>query len=94
MKVVSKKAKEVNLSKTPKKIKRSELDEIQGIIKQAHNLKLDIAEIELKKNSLMKFMDKINQDYAKVQSNLKEIYGEVDINIKDGTITPNKSESN
>lgn len=69
------------------KITRTELDELQNLVKTVNNIKLDIADQELRKHNLLKVMDAYNEKYVKMQENLKEKYGDVDISVKDGSIT-------
>lgn len=70
------------------KITRTELDELQNLVKTVNNIKLDIADQELRKHNLLKVMDAYNEKYVKMQENLKEKYGDVDVSVKDGSITP------
>lgn len=69
------------------KITRTELDELQNLVKTVNNIKLDIADQELRKHNLLKVMDAYNEKYVKMQENLKEKYGDVDVSVKDGSIT-------
>lgn len=69
------------------KITRTELDELQNLVKTVNNIKLDIADQELRKHNLLKVMDAYNEKYVKMQESLKEKYGDVDVSVKDGSIT-------
>lgn len=70
------------------KITRGELDELQGFAREAQNVKLDIADLEVRKIGAYEYLKAVNKKYQETTKKLQEKYGEVNISIKDGSISP------
>jgi|TARA_R100001463_G_scaffold128461_1_gene186921 hypothetical protein len=72
----------------PTKITQEELIELQGTVKAINNIQMDLGSIEVQKAQMigaaLKFRDKLSEK----QNNLKEKYGNVNIDITDGSIKP------
>tara|TARA_R100000541_G_scaffold42921_1_gene50173 strand:+ start:180 stop:461 length:282 start_codon:yes stop_codon:yes gene_type:complete len=71
----------------PANINKEQLDSIQGLIKQMNQMQLEIGRIETRKHMINHEYTKIQNLMLENQTVLKEEYGEVNINIEDGTIT-------
>ena len=71
----------------PSSINNEQLDGVQGLIKQMNQMQLEIGRIETRKHMINHEYTKIQDLMRQNQEALKEEYGEVNINIEDGTIT-------
>jgi len=79
----------------PSSINNEQLDGVQGLIKQMNQMQLEIGRIETRKHMINHEYTKIQDLMRQNQEALKEEYGEVNINIEDGTITyPEDVEAN
>jgi hypothetical protein len=83
---MNKKTKKYNTSKT--KVTDEELTNLQNVVKAINKVQIDIGQLEIQKAQMigaaLKFRDKLSED----QSKLKDKYGNVNVNIHDGTIKP------
>ena len=76
----------------PTKVTKEELSEIQKIVKAINNIQMDIANLELQKARGISAVFELREKLSKNQDKLKEKYGEVNINITDGTIKEQENE--
>ena len=83
----TKKEKLVDLNPKPEKITEVELNKLQSSIKTIDHLVADIGQMSLRKYSLMKAMDKIQNDLEILRKDFQDKYGTDNINIQEGTIT-------
>ena len=74
------------------KIKKEELDVIQGLVKQINNGQTQIGQIETQKHVLLHQIGEFQKGLKDFQETLEKEYGKVNINIVDGTITPIEDE--
>jgi hypothetical protein len=81
----TKKIKELKAEK-PSKITNEELNQVQSVVNDINRGQLEIGSIESKKHNLLHHISALQEQLGKIQSELKETYGTVDINIQDGTI--------
>ena len=81
----TKKIKELKTEK-PSKITNEELNQVQSVVNDINRGQLEIGSIESKKHNLLHHISALQEQLGKIQSELKETYGTVDINIQDGTI--------
>ena len=74
---------------TPKaeKLTENQLARLQSTIKTIDQLTQQVGEIEVRKYSLMKAMDKIQNDLEILRKDFQDKYGTDNINIQEGTIT-------
>jgi hypothetical protein len=76
------------MAKKAKKITKDELSLINGLVSNINHLQMQIGNIEFQKKLLI---DQIVQIQTKIQQNnleLKKKYGDVQVNVQDGTIKP------
>ena len=71
-----------------KKIKKQELESIQTLVKQINNGQSQIGQIETQKHMILHQIGEVQKNLRDFQLKLEEEYGEVNINIENGTITP------
>tara|TARA_R110002073_G_C9176782_1_gene555991 strand:+ start:71 stop:325 length:255 start_codon:yes stop_codon:yes gene_type:complete len=70
-----------------KKIKKQELEELQGVIGKLNQIKLKIGDVEVQKHQLLHQAAIIeSEELKKVQDDLENTYGKVSINVTDGSI--------
>jgi len=76
-----------------RKITQEELQEINQYATAMNQLQMQIGGIELQKAELMTEMAKVRIAMQEVQNALMATYGDVTVNLTDGTITDNASNS-
>ena len=69
-----------------KKISKDNLNKLQSLIKSLNEAQMQIGAVELQKIHAITVFNNINNAFGKFQEELREKYGEVDINAIDGTI--------
>ena len=70
-----------------RKITNEELETIQGFVNALNQGQAQIGGLEAQKYDLLTQMGTIRQELQKTQAELQEKYGEVSINLADGTIS-------
>lgn len=70
------------------KITQEQLEELQGYVGKLNNAANQIGNLEMQKHQLQHAAAEINNDLNKFQQKLKEKYGDIQINIQDGTFKP------
>tara|TARA_Y100001937_G_C6923274_1_gene242722 strand:+ start:315 stop:596 length:282 start_codon:yes stop_codon:yes gene_type:complete len=70
----------------PKKITDEQLKEIQSVVRAIQSAQIDLGSIETKKHNILHEIMQLQNTANNIQDKLKEEYGDVDINIADGTI--------
>ena len=72
---------------TPAKISAEELDKLQAVLKDLNAAKLKIADAELEKVAAINQLETIRQQFAVVEKELTDKYGEdISLNIQTGEI--------
>ena len=72
-----------------KEVTKEELEILQGFVQKINNATIQIGNIETQKHQLLHSVTLVQQDLAGFQVELKEKYGEVNVNIKTGKIEYN-----
>ena len=70
-----------------KKITKEELENLQAKISVLNNLQYKLGALAVDKNKVLKAFDTVREEIRTMQMQLKETYGNVSINVDDGTIT-------
>jgi len=70
----------------PEAISKDQLERVQNIVSTVNKLHADIGKIEAQKHSLLHTLAQGNDQLNEVQEEIREEYGEVNINIQDGSI--------
>jgi len=83
--------------KTPKvdltkKITKEELEGVQESINKINQIKLQIADAEIRKGMLLGAFSEEQQKMSLIKENLQENYGDVNINVQTGVITEKSDE--
>ncbi len=74
-----------------KKIKKDELIKLQDLVKNYNQHQLKLGELEIEKHGLLHSVSSVYQDLQKFQDELKDLYGDVSIDINDGKVKENES---
>ena len=72
--------------KKAKKITKDELENLQNAVSVRRNIYNHIADLEVKKYDALKALDKADGALNNQQNNLKEKYGDISIDVTDGSI--------
>lgn len=73
---------------TPAKISAEELDKLQAVLQDLNAAKLKIADAELEKVAAINQLESTRQQFAVVEKELTDKYGEdISLNIQTGEIT-------
>lgn len=73
-----------------KKITKEELEELQAKISVLNNLQYKLGALAVDKNKVLKAFDTVREELRTMQMGLKETYGNVSINVEDGSLTETK----
>ena len=79
----NKKNKVVDLK--PEAISKDQLERVQNIVSAVNKLHADIGKIEAQKHNLLHTLAQGNDQLNEVQEEIRKEYGEVNINIQDGS---------
>lgn len=78
-----------------KQLKTEELSKLQNLITIMQTVSSDLGVLELKKHKLLHQHDLLGQELIKLKEELRKNYGDVDIDVKDGSFKKTKkNESN
>jgi len=69
------------------KVTEDELKSLQEIVGSMNGATTRVGQIETQKHMVLHDLSLMRTDLMKLQSELEEAYGKVDVNIQDGTIT-------
>ena len=75
--------------KAPTKITDAELQEVQKYVGALQQIQMQIGGHEMAKQEMMDNVKALRDSLKDVQAGLEKTYGDVSINLQDGTITPN-----
>ncbi|MDB3913326.1 hypothetical protein N9378_00550 [Flavobacteriaceae bacterium] len=70
----------------PKAISEEQLGKVQNILAAINKLHSDIGKLEAQKHSMLHTLAQGNDQLGTIQKEIREEYGEVDIDIQDGSI--------
>tara|TARA_Y100000592_G_C5416066_1_gene290682 strand:- start:523 stop:783 length:261 start_codon:yes stop_codon:yes gene_type:complete len=69
------------------KITKEELEQLQAKISVLNNLQYKLGALAVDKNKVLKSFETVREELRSVQMKLKETYGNVSINVEDGSLT-------
>tara|TARA_R110000851_G_scaffold279019_1_gene432230 strand:+ start:201 stop:476 length:276 start_codon:yes stop_codon:yes gene_type:complete len=78
----------------PEAISKDQLERIQGVVAAINKLHADIGKMEAQKHNLLHALAQGNDQLNEVQDEIRKEYGEVNINIQDGSIKYEDEPSN
>ena len=79
--------------KKVQEIKKEELAELQDLVKNFNQHQLKLGELEIEKHQILHRASKIQEDLQKFQDGLREEYGDITININDGSFEKIENEA-
>ena len=74
-------------------IKKEELTELQDLVKNFNQHQLKLGELEIEKHQILHGASKVQEDLQKFQNGLREEYGDITININDGSFEKIENEA-
>ena len=75
-----------------KKITQEELDNILGFQNRLYNLSTDVGILETQKHAILHELAGVNNEQEEYKKVLEDKYGQVNINLEDGTYTEIKKD--
>ena len=85
------KSKKPSKAKVAKKLSEEELDNIRQLQAKIQNVVMNLGSAELAKNSIVKKHTELNNEWKTFTTDLEKKYGQVNVNLEDGTLTPLES---
>ena len=79
--------------KKVQEIKKEELTELQDLVKNFNQHQLKLGELEIEKHQILHGASKVQEDIQKFQDGLREEYGDITININDGSFEKIENEA-
>jgi small-conductance mechanosensitive channel len=76
------------------KIKEEQLAKLQGLVNQINQLQMELGQVESRKYDVIAAIPAVRKELNEFQSELEKEYGNVSINIQDGTIKEVEDEAN
>lgn len=76
-----------------KKITKQELEDLQKPLNSITEMQIQLGQLEMRKHDMLHNVTVFQKELADVQAELKEKYGEITVNIQDGEIKSNESDS-
>jgi|TARA_Y100001938_G_scaffold139004_1_gene205299 hypothetical protein len=80
------------IAEEPKKITEFQLKELQEIVNRINTAQLNLGQSESQKYALLQGIQGLQKQLLEKQKSLQEEYGDVNIDIQDGSITPRQNE--
>jgi|TARA_R100001510_G_scaffold57293_1_gene64882 hypothetical protein len=69
------------------KITKEELEQLQAKVSVLNNLQYKLGALAVDQNKVLKAFDTVREELRTMQMELKETYGNVSINVEDGSLT-------
>ena len=76
------------------KIKDEQLTKLQGLVNQINQAQMELGQVEARKFDIIGIMPTLRKELSDFQKELELEYGNVSININDGSITEDDNETN
>ena len=76
----------VDLTPKAEKITDEQLKKVQATVSNLNRVQMELGQLETRKHELLHNVAGIKDGLAELQTEFKEEYGTVDVNIQDGTI--------
>ena len=80
------------IAEEPKKITEFQLKELQEIVNRINTAQLNLGQSESQKYALLQGIQGLQKQLLEKQKSLQEEYGDVNIDIQNGSITPRENE--
>tara|TARA_Y100001938_G_C7821239_1_gene296750 strand:- start:38 stop:316 length:279 start_codon:yes stop_codon:yes gene_type:complete len=73
-------------------VTKEELQKVQTLVNNINNTQFRIGELELEKTSLVSMAINAKNQWMELQNKLRDKYGDVVVNINDGSLKPREDE--
>ena len=80
------------MAEKAKKVTDEQLKELQEIVNKLNQIQMQIGGLALQKHELSHAMVEVNSDLIEKKKKLEKEYGDITINMTDGTITEKEKE--
>ncbi len=68
------------------KVTSDELQDLQSLVTAVNKLRMQIGELEINKSMAVERFNQFRKDLVELEAKLKNKYGEVSVNVEDGTL--------
>ena len=68
------------------KVTNDELQDLQSLVTAVNRLRMQIGELEINKSMAVERFNQFRKDLVELEAKLKNKYGEVSVNVEDGTL--------
>ena len=68
------------------KVTNDELQDLQSLVTAVNRLTMQIGELEINKSMAVERFNQFRKDLVELEAKLKNKYGEVSVNVEDGTL--------
>ena len=68
------------------KVTSDELQDLQSLVTAVNKLRMQIGELEISKSMAVERFNQFRKDLVELEAKLKNKYGEVSVNVEDGTL--------
>ena len=68
------------------KVTNDELQDLQSLVTAVNRLRMQIGELEINKSMAVERFNQFRNDLVELEAKLKNKYGEVSVNVEDGTL--------
>ena len=68
------------------KVTNDELQDLQSLVTAVNKLRMQIGELEINKSMAVERFNQFRKDLVELEAKLKNKYGEVSVNVEDGTL--------
>ena len=68
------------------KVTSDELQDLQSLVTAVNRLRMQIGELEINKSMAIERFNQFRKDLSELEAKLKNKYGEVSVNVEDGTL--------
>ena len=68
------------------KVTNDELQDLKSLVTAVNRLRMQIGELEINKSMAVERFNQFRKDLVELEAKLKNKYGEVSVNVEDGTL--------
>ena len=68
------------------RVTNDELQDLQSLVTAVNRLRMQIGELEINKSMAVERFNQFRKDLVELEAKLKNKYGEVSVNVEDGTL--------
>ena len=76
----------IDLTPKPEKITDEQLEKVQAAVSNINRTQMELGQLDTRKHELLHGIGILKDELNSIQSEIKEEYGTIDVNIQDGAI--------